>query len=301
MNQSIQYKLGKEENLGKILVLPSMIIVFGFLLFPFLYSFILSFFSKDLARPATNGFAGLSNYIKLLQDPYFLNSLKVTGIFSFTSVFFELLIGVAIALVLNMKFRFRGFVRGLIILPWALPNIVNASMWSWIYNANYGVLNALLLKLGLIEEYQAWLGNPVSAMILVILANVWKETPFTIIMVLAALQGVPKAMYEAAKVDGANVFKRWHYITLPFIKNILMVCGLLQLIWSLLHTFELIYVITRGGPFNSTDILPLRIYWQTFKSLRFGYGSAMSYLTALIIFIPTFFYIKSAYKSSMES
>ncbi len=301
MKQTTLTAIDKESRLGRRLVFPALLIVIGFLIFPFFYSLVLSFLNKDLARPATNGFAGFGNYIKLFSDTYFLNSLKVTFIFSAFSVFFELLIGIAIAEILNVKFRFRGIVRGLIILPWALPNVVNASMWSWIFNANYGVLNAVLQKLGIIQEYQVWLGEPASAMALVILANVWKETPFTIIMVLAALQGIPKSLYEAAKMDGAGGFQRWRFITLPNIKNIVITCGLLQMIWSILHTFDLIYVITRGGPFNSTDILPLRIYWQTFKSLRYGYGSSMALLTGLIIFIPSFFYIRSAYKKSSES
>lgn len=301
-NLGANRKLHNEENsLGLSLVIPSIVIVFGFLIFPFFYSLVLSFFNKDLARPYNDGFIGLGNYIHLFKDPYFLNSLLVTSVFSFVSVFFELIIGVGIALILNMKFRGRGFVRGLIILPWALPNIVNASMWAWIYNSNYGALNALLAQLGLIKEYQVWLGHANSAMILVILANVWKETPFTIIMVLAVLQAIPKQMYEAVIIDGANIVQKWYYITLAYLKQILMVCGLLELIWSLLHTFEIIYVITRGGPANATDILPIRIYWQTFKSLRFGYGASMSYLVGILILIPAFFYIRSAYKSSVES
>lgn len=299
---SLDRRMKSEENiLGLSLVIPSVLIVFGFLAFPFFYSLVLSFFNKDLARPQNNGFVGFLNYINLFKDSYFLVSLRVTAVFSFISVFLELLLGVGIALVLNMEFKGRGFVRGLIILPWALPNIVNASMWSWIYNANYGALNALLHQSGIISEYQVWLGHPKSAMALVILANVWKETPFTVIMVLAALQAIPKQMYDAAIVDGANAIQKGYYITFAYIKQILMMCGLLQLIWSLLHTFEIIYVITRGGPANATNILPLRIYWQTFKSLRFGYGASMSYLIGILIFIPAFFYIRSAYKSSVES
>jgi len=298
---SINRTFGNNENtLGLSLAIPSVVIVSGFLIFPFFYSLVLSFFSKDLARPDTNAFIGLINYINLFKDAYFLNSLKVTAIFSFVSVFFELVIGVGIALILNMKFKGRGFVRGLIILPWALPNIVNASMWAWIYNANYGALNALFSQLGFIKDYQIWLGHANSSMVLVILANVWKETPFTVIMVLAALQAIPKQMYDAAVIDGAGIIQKGYYITLAYIKQILMVCGLLQLIWSILHTFEIIYVITRGGPANATDILPLRIYWQTFKSLRFGYGASMSYFIGILIFIPAFFYIRSAYKSSVE-
>lgn len=199
------------------------------------------------------------------------------------------MIGVGLALFLNQNFKGRGLIRGLLILPWALPGVVNASMWSWIYNANFGALNALLHQSGFISEYKAWLADPTVAMILVILANVWKETPFTAIMVLAALQGIPAPLYEAAQIDGVTNFQKFFRITLPIITSVIMICGLLQIIWSLLHTFELIYVITRGGQFNATDIIPIRIYWQTFKSLRFGYGTAMAYLTSFILLNSRFF------------
>jgi multiple sugar transport system permease protein len=281
-------------------VAPSLIIVFGFLIFPFLYSLALSFMNYDLARPQGNGFAGLGNYVRLTRDKYFVNSVLVTLVFSFTSVALEIVLGVAIALVMNLQFKGRGILRALIIIPWALPSIVNASMWSWILNANYGALNALLSQLGIIHAYRPWIADPGWAMVMIVIANVWKETPFTIILVLAALQGVPPHLREAAVVDGAGAIRRFFNVTLPLIMQIIMVCALLQIIWSLLHTFELVYVITRGGPFNSTDIIPMRIYWQTFKGLRFGYGASMAYLAALALLAPGVFYIRSAYRTAVE-
>jgi multiple sugar transport system permease protein len=294
------FTIDEPRRLGIILVVPSMIIVFGFLLFPFVYSLVLSLWNYDLARPQGNGFIGLQNYFRLTQDRYFLNAVVQTIVFSFASVTLEIILGVAIALVMNQDFRGRGILRALIIIPWALPSIVNASMWSWILNANYGALNALLTQLGILHAYKPWIAEPGWAMAMLILANVWKETPFTVILVLAALQGVPKQLREAAVVDGAGALRRFAAIVLPMILQIVMICALLQLIWSLLHTFELVYVVTRGGPFNSTDIVPMRIYWQTFKGLRFGYGAAMAYLAALALLIPSVFYIRSAYKATVE-
>jgi ABC-type sugar transport system permease subunit len=294
------FTMDEPRRLGITLVMPSLIIVFGFLLFPFLYSLVLSFMNYDLARPQGNGFIGLRNYFRLTQDAYFLNSVVVTLLFSFASVILEILLGVAIALVMNQNFKGRGILRALIIIPWALPSIVNASMWSWILNANYGALNALLSQLGILHAYKPWIADPVWAMALIILTNVWKETPFTVIMVLAALQGIPPHLREAAVMDGAGAVRRFLHIVLPMIAQIVMICALLQVIWSLLHTFELVYVITRGGPFNSTDIIPMRIYWQTFKGLRFGYGAAMAYLAAVALLVPAIFYIRSAYKTTVE-
>jgi ABC-type sugar transport system permease subunit len=292
--------MDEPRKLGITLVMPSLIIVFGFLLLPFLYSLVLSLMNYDLARPKGNGFIGLGNYIHLTQDKYFLNSVVVTLVFSFASVILEIILGVAIALVMNQDFKGRGILRALIIIPWALPSIVNASMWSWIFNANYGALNALLSQLGILHAYRPWIADPTWAMVLLILTNVWKETPFTVIMVLAALQGIPTHLREAAVMDGAGAVRRFIHVVLPMIAQIVMICGLLQVVWSLLHTFELVYVITRGGPFNSTDIIPMRIYWQTFKGLRFGYGAAMAYLAAIALLIPAVFYIRSAYKTTVE-
>jgi ABC-type sugar transport system permease subunit len=288
-----------QKWLGLSLVLPAILAVMVVVAVPFLYSLYLSLQRRDLARPQNDAFIGLENYTKLFSDRYFVNSLEVTLVFAFISVVIELVLGVAIALVLNEKFAGRGFLRGLIILPWALPSIVNAAMWQWIFNANYGALNALAHQLGLIEEYQVWLSDPDWAMALLILTNVWKETPFTAILVLAGLQGIPDQLYDAAKVDGASIWQRFTRVTLPLLRPVIMVCGLLQVIWSF-QTFELVYVVTQGGPFGSTDVLPVRIYETTFRSLRFGYGASMAYLTGLVLIVPAFFYIRAAYRSIVE-
>ena len=291
--------LNNQAWLGLTLIVPTLVVVFGVVLIPFVSSSILSLYRRDLSRPHWDAFVALGNYLQLLQDDRFLNSFKATATFSFSSVILELLLGVAIALVLNQHFKGRGFVRGLIILPWALPSIVNAAMWDWIYNADYGALNALLTQLGLLDKYQIWLADPHAAMALIILANVWKETPFTTLLVLAALQGIPEDLYDAAKVDGASAWQRLIYITLRLLVPVIMIAGLLQLIWGF-QTFELVYIITGGGPFSSTELVPLRIYAQTFRSLRFGYGASMAYLTSLIVFVPAVFYIRTAYRSIVE-
>jgi multiple sugar transport system permease protein len=185
------------------------------------------------------------------------------------------------------------------ILPWALPSIVNAAMWRWIYNADYGALNALVTQLGIVDQYQVWLANDRMAMALLIFANVWKETPFTVLLVLAALQGIPPDLYEAAKVDGASLWQRFIAITIRLLLPVIMIVALLQIIWGF-QTFELVQIITGGGPYSSTEVISLRIYAQTFQSLRFGYGAAMAYLTALIILVPAIFYIRGAYRSVVE-
>jgi len=292
-------RLNNQAGLGLALMIPTLIAIFAVVLIPFFSSFWLSLQRRDIGRPQLDGFVGLGNYVKLLHDPRFLNSLAITVGFSLSSVAIELVLGIAIALVLNQQFKGRGFVRGLIILPWALPSIVAAAMWQWIFNADYGALNALLTQLGLIDSYQIWLANPTYARILIVVANVWKETPFTVLLVLAALQGIPKDLYEAATVDGASIWQQFFHITLRLLLPVIMVIGFLQFLWGL-QTFELVYVVTNGGPASSTELLSLRIYAQTFRSLRFGYGAAMAYLTGLLVLIPAFFYIRAAYRSIVE-
>ncbi len=294
-----RFSLNDPRWLGLILTIPTLLAIFGIILVPFINSLVLSLNRRDLSRPHRDAFVGLGNYIKLIQDDRFLNSFKATMTFSLASVILELVLGVAIALVLNQRFRGRGFVRALIILPWAMPSIDNAAMWEWIYNADYGALNALLTQLGILDQYQVWLANPRAAMALVILANVWKETPFTIMLVLAALQGIPSDLYEAATVDGASAWQRLVYITLRLLLPVIMVAALLQLIWGF-QTFELVYIITGGGPFSTTELVPLRIYAQTFRSLRFGYGAALAYLTGLILLVPAVLYIRAAYRTIVE-
>ncbi len=285
--------------LGWVLSLPALLAILGIVLVPLIQSLFQSFYNKDLARPQFNAFIGLLNYANLLKDARYLNSLFVTCRFSVISVILELVLGVSIALVLNKNFVGRGFVRGLMILPWAMPSIVNAAMWKWIYNADYGVLNAVLTQLGIIHQYQVWLADPFWATALIILANVWKETPFTVLMVLAALQTIPDELYEATRVDGATSWQSLLNITIPLILPVLMIVTLLQFVWGF-QTYELISIVTGGGPFSTTEMVTLRVYATTFRSLRFGYGSAMAYLTSLVILIPVIIYIRSAFKKIVE-
>lgn len=290
-----KFFIDNERVLGWAMSGPALIAILAIILVPLIQSIGQSFQNLDLARPALNAFIGLENYANLLKDSRYTSSLVSTFRFSVISVILELILGVSIATVLNKEFVGRGFVRGLMILPWAMPSIVNAAMWKWIYNANFGALNALLSQLGIIEQYQIWLSDPFWATVLVILANVWKETPFTVLMVLSALQTIPEEVKEAARVDGSSAWNTFIKITIPLIAPTLMIVSILQFLWGF-QTFELITVVTGGGPFSTTELVAIRIYQNTFRSLRFGYGSAMAYMTALILVIPLVIYARSTYK-----
>lgn len=287
--KSRRYTLS-DKSLPHLLTLPSLLIVFGVLIIPILYSLYLSV--HDLVfNSRTYEFVGLEHYTTMLTDPSFLNSIWQTIKFTVLSVAAEMVFGIAVALVLNQEFKGRGFVRGLMILPWALPGVVNAIMWQWIFNANYGALNGLLLQLGLIDKYQVWLAKPDTAFFCVWLANVWKETPYVVLLTIAALANIPKDLYEAAAIDGSNPWKSFWKITLPTIKPVVLILLITKTIWAL-QTFDLVYIMTKGGPMALTEFIAFYIQKTSFKFLKFGYGSAMSYTVSMICFALTLVYIK---------
>ncbi|MDO4938361.1 MAG: sugar ABC transporter permease [Lachnospiraceae bacterium] len=284
---------GNPSNGGKLpvaLITPSMIIIFGVLIFPIVYSFILSF-NNLVIKDNSLEWVGLKNYIDMFKDQTWRDSVKQTLIFTIISVFCEIVFGVAIALVLNKEFKGRGFVRGIMILPWALPGVVNAIMWKWIFNANYGAFNALMLQIGIIDKYQAWLATPRSAFICVLVANIWKETPYVVLLTIAALANIDKGLYEAASIDGANGWKAFWTITLPLIKPVLLILLITKTIWAL-QTYDLVYLMTAGGPMGSTEFITFLIQKTSFKYLKWGYGSAMAFTLSIICFIMTIIYIR---------
>jgi len=284
--------LDSQGALAFVLLLPSVIVIFGVLLFPMLSSLALSFTDLKMTKPGSGQFIGFDNFVAALVNPLFWASLGRTGIFTVATVLFEMTLGLAVALLLNAKFKGRAFVRGLIILPWALPYVVNGVMWKWIFDANYGVLNAILSQLGLIQEYQIWLGDPSSAMAIVIAANIWKETPVAILLLLAALQAMPKDMIEAASIDGANRWKIFTKIVLPFLKPMIVTLIVIKVIWAL-KEFDLIYIITKGGPASGTNLFSYYIYQNTFQYLNFGYGAALAYILTILALLMSFGYMKA--------
>ena len=284
---------GNPANGGKlpiILITPSMLIIFGVLIFPIVYSLVLSF-NNLVIKDNTMEWVGLKNYADMFADANWRFSVKQTLIFTVISVFCEIVIGVGVALVLNKEFKGRGFVRGIMILPWALPGVVNAIMWKWIFNANYGAFNALMMQLGFIDKYQAWLATPKSAFICVLVANIWKETPYVVLLTIAALANIDKGLYEAASIDGANGWKSFWTITLPLIKPVLLILLITKTIWAL-QTYDLVYLMTAGGPMGYTEFLTYMIQKNSFKYLKWGYGSAMAFTLSVICFIMTLIYIK---------
>jgi len=224
---------------------------------------------------------GLANYQKVLAAPAFYSILWTTIRFVLISVGAEFLLGLGAALLLDQDFRGRNILRGLMILPWALPTVVNATMWRLIYNPDFGAFNALLTQTGLISAYRSWLGEPQSALLAVCFADVWKNFPLVALIALAALQSVPRELKSAALIDGAGPWARFRVVVLPFLIGPLTVAVVLRIIEAF-KVFDIIWVMTHGGPANTTKTIAILVYQQAFSFQNAGLGGSIALLMVLI-------------------
>jgi multiple sugar transport system permease protein len=227
-------------------------------------------------------FVGFDNYLKMLSNSNFQRALYATTWFAVVSVTAEMVIGVLAALLLNQRFYGRTVLRALLILPWALPTVVNATLWRLIYNPEYGALNAALTQVGLLDSYRSWLGEPGTAMTALIVADCWKNFPLVALIALAALQAVPRDITSASLVDGAGPFARFRFVILPYLAGPLMVALVLRTIEAF-KVFDLIWVMTRGGPANSTRTLSILVYQEAFSFQRAGSGASLALVVTLIV------------------
>jgi multiple sugar transport system permease protein/N,N'-diacetylchitobiose transport system permease protein len=269
-------------------ILPAVIVLISVIVIPLLYAFFLSLMqTQGLNRSWT----GLKNYADILSQRFFWESSLRTAYFTIVSVSLEFVIGLLTALLLHQKFKWRGIARAALILPWALPTVVNGVLWSWIFNSSYGSLNALLKQMGLIKAYVAWLGSSFSAMNSVILADVWKNFPMMALILLAGLQTIPPSFYESSKIDGAGPLQRFFRITFPVLKPSILACLVMRTMEAF-KVFDIVYTMTKGGPANGTQVISYYTYQTSFQYSKFGYGAALSYLVSFIIFLLAFTYIK---------
>jgi multiple sugar transport system permease protein len=260
--------------------------------YPFLQTIALSFTdAKLLSGFSKSHWIGLENYAYALTDPAFLLAMGRTLYFTISSVGLEALFGVLVALLLNQEFPGRAFCRALLVLPWAIPTIVNALMWRLIYQPDFGGLNAALVQNGLMDHYRSWLGEESSAMNSVILADVWKNYPVVALIVLAALQNAPKELYEAAKLEGANGWNCFKAVTWPVIVAPLMIALVLRAIEAL-KVFDIIYVMTHGGPADSTRTLSFFVYQESFSFNRVGSGASYALLVVLMAMVFIMAYVR---------
>ncbi|MGB5898017.1 MAG: sugar ABC transporter permease [Geitlerinemataceae cyanobacterium] len=274
----------REQKTGLLLVLPALLLLLLIYAYPIFRALGLSFFSQNLGTQLQPEFAGLTNYSRMLEDGRFWQSLWNTTVFTFSALIIELVLGTGIALVLNQSFRGKGLVRTIAILPWALPTAIMALAWTWIFNDQYGILNDILLRLGWIETGINWLGNPTLAMIAAIVADVWKTTSFVSILILAGLQSISQDLYEAHAIEGATPWQSFRQITLPLLMPQITIAALFRFAQSF-GIFDLIQVMTEGGPAGATEVVSLYIYSTVRRYLDFGYGAALVVVTFLILIV----------------
>jgi len=285
----------RDTLIALLLIAPSLLIIFGIVLQPILSTFYLSFFEASLGIGKTNIWIGLGNYINLLGDKLFWETIQRTLYFTFISVGLELLLGLGIAHLIHAHPPGWRFLRTSLIIPWAVPTIVNGTMWRWIYNADYGAMNALLTQLGLIDKYLPWLTKPLTAMNLVILADIWHSVPFIALILQAALATLPVELEEAAAVDGASAWQRFWFIRLPLLRAAILVALVIRTVEAF-RVFDIIYVITAGGPAFGTVTISYLTYLETFSYGHVGRGSALSFLITLITLLLAIIYIRILYR-----
>jgi trehalose/maltose transport system permease protein len=275
----------RRERLAWLLVLPSLLVVALVALYPLIQTFRLSFTNTRLASPRVPRVVGLDNYVSLLQEELFRSTLWHTVVFTVSSVTLETVFGLVIALVIHSNFRGRGGVRAAMLVPWAIPTVVSASMWQWMYHDVFGVVNDILVnRLHLLDQKVAWLANPATALPAIIAVDVWKTTPFMALLLLAGLQLIPGDVYEASTVDGASKIQQFFQITLPLLKPALLVALIFRTL-DAFRVFDVIYVMKSF----STETMTVAVYTrqQLIDLALLGRGSA----AAVIIFICIFAFV----------
>ncbi|KZE79354.1 hypothetical protein AV654_17955 [Paenibacillus elgii] len=284
---------------GYALTGPAILLLLVLLFIPLAYTFQLSLMDTDLSHGQPQ-FIGLSGYIASWTDGELWNVTKHSVVWTVCVAAFQVLIGLVAAVLLNKAFPLRGLVRSLVLLPWVLPGVVAALTWRLIYDAQFGFMNSLIAKLGFGPTTIDWLGTPELAMWAVIFAAIWKGFPFPMLMLLAALQSVPQDQYEAARIDGAGRFQQFLYVTIPSISGVLKTVVLLVFIWTF-NYFEMIYVLTGGGPIRSTHIAPTYIYELSFRNFNFGEASRIAVIGFLFVLLISLALIRQMNKNESRS
>jgi ABC-type sugar transport system permease subunit len=266
--------LGPDWRLGFLFVLPIVVLVLALVAYPFCYAIYLSMTRKFVGMAPV--FVGFENYVRLASDGFFLRAVWNSVVFTFGSVVFKLILGMAMALVLTSDIRFRSVFTGILLVPWVAPTVVSALNFLWIYDGSLGVLNYLLVHvLRILPQGVGWLSEAGTAMASVIFVNIWRGFPFFGISFLAGMKAIPGELYEAASVDGANALQRFLHVTLPSLRNIVIIVVLLSTIWTF-NDFGIVYILTKGGPGGATMVLPVFTYEMAFGAQRLGDAIAVA-------------------------
>lgn len=288
-----EYSFRRNIN-GYLLIAPAVLAILLLSVYPLLQGIWISFLNYDMTKtnvPDFGTFAGIKNYLVVFANSKYRNAVANSVLWTLINIVAQLVLAMGVALVLNEKLKGRGVFRTMALLPWAIPAAISALTFSALYDTKIGVFNAILIRLGVLKEGYSFLGNVPTAMPAVIVANVWKSTPFLMIFILAALQGVSYDMYESGAIDGAGKWKRFLYITLPNIKEPMAVAVILNLI-SIFNNFNAIWLLTQGGPLDSTEIMYTYAYRQAFVDHKFGYAAATSVVIFIVIAVLTMIYVR---------
>jgi multiple sugar transport system permease protein len=277
--------LERENSLGLILMAPAVIVLLVFIAYPFALGIWYSLTDARIGVPGQ--FVWFNNFIANAQNGIFQQTLKNTFVYTGITTVFKLVLGMALALLMNQNFRCRNLVRAALLLPWIIPTALSTLAWHWIFDSTYGIISWMLKNAGLIQRNVPFLGDPILAMGSVIVVNIWRGTPFFAISLLAGLQTIPQDLYEAAAIDGASAWQRFHRVTMPLIMPVLTVVTLFSIIWTFAD-FQLVYVLTRGGPTNSTHLLATLAYNVGMTAGELGNGAAISlwmfpFMVALVV------------------
>jgi multiple sugar transport system permease protein len=270
---------------------PALFLIVAFVIFPLLYSFYLTFHNYDLAIGPPADYVGLDNYQEMLEDTRFWRSWINTFLIIFPAITLQLLLGLAIALLLNRPIKGRAFITSLLIIPAMVSPASAAMVWRMLYGVKYGGINNALMQVGVLDVYFDWFATPALAILSIVAVEVWHNTSFMMIVLLAGLQAIPQELYEAGEVDGASSWQRFWYITLPLLKFTMIVALLIRMI-DLTKLFGLIYLLTFGGPAGSTQTVAFSTYLSGFQDFRISYASTLSYVIVAGVFILTLIFQK---------
>jgi multiple sugar transport system permease protein len=274
------------SNTGLVFALPALIVLFMLIAYPVTYTGWLSV-TNDQGQ-----YTGLQNFADVLRPRVTTQALWNTLFWVSGSIFFQVVLGVATAILLNQNFAGRALVRSITLIPWVIPGIVAATTWAWMFHTEFGIINYMLTSTGVIEESMGWLTRGNTVMPAMIAINVWKLFPFVAIMVLAGLQSIPPELYEAARIDGANYWHEIRHVMLPQVRPVITAVTLLLVIWAL-NAITIIYAITKGGPANRTLITPIQIFRLAFENVEFNQAAALSVMFFGVVMVIVFAYIKA--------
>ncbi|CAG5086364.1 Sugar ABC transporter permease [Thermobacillus xylanilyticus] len=285
---------------GYLFLLPALLFLAIFVLFPILYNVVLSLQDVDVYN--LNGehhFIGFDNYEKVFKSSVFYTAFRNSAVFTVLSIVFQFAIGFALALYFNQKFPGYSTMRSLMLLAWMLPVVIIASVFQWMMNGDYGVLNFLLQSLGIIDEPRSWLSDSRTSLLSTVVANIWTGIPFNMIILLSGLQALPEHLYEAARLDGASRFAQFRLITVPLMKPTILILLMLGIIYTF-KVFDMVYIMTAGGPVNSSTVLPIYSYELSFTKLEFSQGAAVSMIMFIILVFIAIAYLRVMNKEEVQ-